>query len=477
MRRLSSPERTGYAIAVVATAAMLVVQFAPLGVLGDLATAMPFALCVILAAWFGRWKAGLLATALGVASLTLLFTLEPDMPRLSLSERFALGCFLTSGVALSVVLGQARDTRERRRNARALEAAMKRLQLVTETMSAPVTRCTRDMRYEWVSRPYADWLHHPVESIVGQPIADVIGDAAFAQLAPYFGRVLAGEEVQYEEAVEFKGIGTRWIQARYTPTHDVHGVVDGWVGVVLDIDDRRRLEDALRDADRRKDVFLATLSHELRNPLAPVRNAVEILKNKDGLDPDTLWCRDVIDRQIHQLSHLLDDLIDASRIAGNRLELRRRRVSLADVVDVAVETSRPLMKAAGHELRLELPPGPVELYADPVRLAQVLANLLNNAAKYTDPGGHLELRAELCGSEAVIAVKDDGMGIERAALPRLFDMFSQETPALERAQGGLGIGLSLVKALVELHGGSVEARSDGPARGSEFVVRLPLEGG
>jgi signal transduction histidine kinase len=230
----------------------------------------------------------------------------------------------------------------------------------------------------------------------------------------------------------------------------------------------------LAQADRRKDVFLATLAHELRNPLAPIRNAVEVLKAKGPDDPDLIWSRDVIDRQVGQMARLLDDLLDVSRITRNKLELRKQRVTLASVVETAVETSRPIIDGGGHELTVSLSSEPVYLDADPVRLAQVFANLLNNAAKYTDGGGHVRVAAERIGHEVVVSVKDDGIGIAPEVLPRLFEMFSQATPALERSQGGLGIGLSLVKGLVEMHGGSVEARSDGHGQGSQFIVRLPV---
>ena len=237
--------------------------------------------------------------------------------------------------------------------------------------------------------------------------------------------------------------------------------------------ERQQAEDALRLADRRKDEFLATLAHELRNPLAPVRNAVELLRLKQSADPDVARSRDVIARQVSQMARLLDDLLDVSRITRNRLELRRQAVTLDSIVDSAVETSRPLLDAARHELDVSVPQ---QMYidGDPTRLAQVFANLLNNAAKYTPRGGTIRLSAERTGEEVVVSVTDNGIGFAPEARPHLFEMFSQATPALERSQGGLGIGLSLVKALVEMHGGSVDARSDGHGTGSEFIVRLPV---
>ncbi len=230
----------------------------------------------------------------------------------------------------------------------------------------------------------------------------------------------------------------------------------------------------LRDADRRKDEFLATLAHELRNPLAPIRNGLQVLRLSGPENGMVAEARSMMERQLSQMVRLVDDLLDVSRISRNKLDLKRQRVAVADVVHSAVETSRPLIEQARHTLAVTLPPDPVELDADFVRLAQVFSNLLNNSAKYTEPGGHIWLTAEIAGREVVVRVRDTGLGIPADALPRIFEMFSQVDRNMERAQGGLGIGLTLVRRLVEMHGGTVEARSDGPGRGSEFTVRLPL---
>ena len=230
----------------------------------------------------------------------------------------------------------------------------------------------------------------------------------------------------------------------------------------------------LREADRRKDEFLATLAHELRNPLAPIRNGLQVLRLAGGRGEMGDEARAMMERQLGQMVRLVDDLLDVSRITRNKLELRKERVTLAAVVHSAVETSRPLMEQSGHTFSLTLPPSPVYLDADLTRLAQVFSNLLNNSAKYTEPGGRISLTGELAGGEVVVRVRDNGLGIPADALPRIFEMFSQVDRNMERAQGGLGIGLTLVRRLVEMHGGTVEARSDGPGRGSEFVVRLPV---
>jgi CheY-like chemotaxis protein/nitrogen-specific signal transduction histidine kinase len=234
-----------------------------------------------------------------------------------------------------------------------------------------------------------------------------------------------------------------------------------------------RLLAALSDADRRKDEFLATLAHELRNPLAPMRNALQIIRLSTYRE-DREQALALTERQLEQMVRLVDDLMDVSRITRGKVELRKERVELARVVQQAVETSRPLIEAMGHNLTLDITPMPIFVNGDLTRLAQVFANLLNNSAKYTERGGRITLRVERQGSDAVVSVRDTGVGIPAHMLPKVFEIFTQGERSLERAQGGLGVGLSLVKGLVEMHGGGVEARSGGIGKGSEFVVRLPV---
>jgi len=230
----------------------------------------------------------------------------------------------------------------------------------------------------------------------------------------------------------------------------------------------------LKEADRRKDEFLAMLAHELRNPLAPIRNAVQILNLKGPAVRELQWAREVIDRQVQQMTRLVDDLLDVSRITRGRIELREERVDLATVVNSAVETSSPLIHRQGHELTVTIPPEPIYLEADLTRLSQVLMNLLTNAAKYTNPGGHIWLTGDRQGDHLLIRVTDTGIGIAADMLPHVFEMFKQVDRSLARSEGGLGIGLTLVRQLVEMHGGTVEAHSPGLGKGSEFVLRLPV---
>ncbi|MEO8005115.1 MAG: ATP-binding protein [Betaproteobacteria bacterium] len=259
----------------------------------------------------------------------------------------------------------------------------------------------------------------------------------------------------------------------FAPVLGPDGEVESIVSTSRDITVRKRAEEALREADRQKNAFIAQLAHELRNPLAPIRNASHVFRMSKSAEPDVLWAGDVIDRQIDHLTRLIDDLLDISRISRNKLELRRQRILLQDVVQGAIEISRPAIDQNGHGLTVSISPEPIYMLADMARLTQVLMNLLINAAKYTPSGGKIELDARREGNDAIMRVKDNGIGIEPAVLPRVFEMFFQVDASMERSQGGLGIGLSLVRSVVDLHGGSVEARSEGPGRGSEFIVRIP----
>ena len=301
----------------------------------------------------------------------------------------------------------------------------------------------------------------------GTPVAH---DRCWMALALAEKHAFGGEEIIIE-----RPDGQRvTVLAHVHPLTDGSGAVVGAVNVIVDISDRKRTEQALVAADRRKDEFLATLAHELRNPLAPIRNAIELLRVKCPADEDLQWAVAVVDRQARQLTRLTDDLLDVARIARNKLELRKERIGLARIVEAALEASWPAVSAAGHELSVHASPEPILLDGDLTRLAQAVCNLVNNAAKYTPPGGRIWLTAEREGSDAIVRVRDNGIGIPADKMPRIFEMFAQIDDALDRSQGGLGIGLKLVKQLVELHGGTIQARSEGKGRGSEFILRLPI---
>jgi signal transduction histidine kinase len=265
-----------------------------------------------------------------------------------------------------------------------------------------------------------------------------------------------------------------YVQNDVEPLYDLHGNVYGCVSVCVDMTARKGVEDVLRDADRRKDEFLATLSHELRNPLAPIRNALELMRRAgdDAALSDRALA--IMERQVQQLVRLTDDLLDVSRITRNKIELRRDRIDLRAVVCSAIETIEPLSHAAGHVVAVDLPQRPLWVDGDFTRLAQAFANLLNNAVKYTDRGGRISVSASLDAGQAVVTLTDSGIGIDPTLLPSIFDMFVQIEQGSSRARSGLGIGLALTRRLIELHHGHIEARSGGPGAGTTFTVRLPV---
>ena len=279
----------------------------------------------------------------------------------------------------------------------------------------------------------------------------------------------------------FKTGEARWMAYKVLTLTDTASRPIAFATVSQDVTERKRLLDDLKrlaadlsTANRRKNEFLATLAHELRNPLAPLVNMVEVLKRADGDSEMLKRARDTIERQLGQMVRLVDDLLDLNRITHDRLELRQSEVELSSVIEQAVEVAQPLLDSANHDLRVELPSEAIYLHADAVRLAQVFGNLLNNSCRYTEPGGIIWFKAKRKGNEVLVTVKDTGSGIPQDKLDSIFEMFTQVNRSHERQHGGLGIGLSLVKRLVEMHGGSIEARSAGENQGSEFVVRLPI---
>ena len=372
-------------------------------------------------------------------------------------------------------IGSCFDVTEERRKEKALRDARNHLRMVTDTMAALVTRCSRDLRFVWTNKGYMLWRGLSAEQIEGHAIEEVVGAETFARLRPYIERVLAGESVEFEMQVAVPGRGAQWLYVSYVPTYEDGGEQpDGWVSVVIDITRRKQLEQTLKDADRRKDEFLASLAHELRNPLAPMQNALQIMGLRRGDADEIERARDMLQRQMRQMVRLIDDLLDVNRISRGKIQLRNERVDLAAAIASAIETSRPLIDEFGHLLTIDLPVEPIAVDADLTRLAQVFGNLLNNAAKYTQRNGRLAVRVSREGDTAVVAVEDNGVGIERDHLATVFDMFTQVDSGVAHAHGGLGIGLAIAKRLVELHGGTIDVASDGPEKGSIFTVRLPV---
>ncbi|MGZ5600668.1 MAG: transporter substrate-binding domain-containing protein [Methylobacter sp.] len=357
---------------------------------------------------------------------------------------------------------------------REAEQAQDVLRVTMDNAPAMMSYIDKDCRYRRINKKYEQWVRLSDEQIHGRHIVDILGEAAWQTIEPYVKRVLAGEQVSFERQIPFIGAGTLWVHATYSPDFDAEGQVRGFVVHSLDISERKKAEERLHEADRRKDEFLAMLAHELRNPLAPISNAVHLMKLSNPSPTQLAWCRDVIGRQVEHMVRLVDDLLDVSRISRGKIELKKQPVEVSTIVQRAVETSQPLIDAHRHQISIHLPPEPIIIEGDLVRLSQVVSNLLNNAAKYTDAGGCINLTVEPSGNELFIKVRDNGRGIDPSALPGLFQLFHQVDYSIDRAEGGLGIGLALVKNLVAMHGGEVSAQSEGRGKGSEFVIRLPL---
>ena len=308
-----------------------------------------------------------------------------------------------------------------------------------------------------------------IEDVEIDPVAPAFREAA--RQAGFRGAYCTPLSTRFGKTI---GVLSMYFPHPFRPSDRETRLVDLCARQAVDFIENARLYRELRDADRRKDEFLAMLAHELRNPLAPISSSLQILRLSDEQSPTVEHVRAIMERQVNQLIRLVDDLLEVSRISRGQIELRKEPVDLVAVVANAVETSRPLIDAAGHQLAITISPEPMPLEADAVRLSQVIANLLNNAAKYTEKGGQIWLTARPEGGHAVVSVRDTGLGIQADMLSSVFDMFAQVDRTLDRAQGGLGIGLSLAKNLVQMHGGHIEAHSDGLGKGSEFVVRLPL---
>jgi two-component system CheB/CheR fusion protein len=360
--------------------------------------------------------------------------------------------------------------------------------IVSSSDDAIVSKTLTGQILSWNAGAYRIFGYQE-EEVIGKPITIIIPPELHEEERRILDRVRRGERVDHFDTIRLTKDGRRIpISLTVSPVRDSRGSIVGASKVARDISERkaselalheseRRLrasEEALREADRRKDEFLALLAHELRNPLAPIRYALATAK-KDGRTPaQQKRAEEVIERQVTHMSRLLDDLLDVSRITRGMLGLKKSPTELTLIVGAAIETARPILDAKHHTLSLELPKQAVRLDADPVRLAQVFSNLLINAAKYTDPGGQIQLQAAQRGNEVVVSIRDNGIGITEEMRPRLFTLFSQAQSALGRAEGGLGVGLSLVRGLILLHGGTVEAVSDGVGQGSEFIVRIPV---
>ena len=377
------------------------------------------------------------------------------------------------GKILGVVL-VFRDITERKGAEAALLASERELRLITDIAPVYLARIDTQHRYLFVNKGYADRFGLDRDQVIGKRIPEVVGEEAFSTFKSYVDRALAGELVEFEVEIPYQDIGVHYMHVTYVPEHDAKERVQGFVAVILDISARKRIEDQLRRADQSKDEFLAMLGHELRNPLAPIRTAAEILRRLGPAEPTVEKALLIIERQIIHLTRLVDDLLDVSRITQGKIVLQKETIELAPILQHALDTTHPLIESRHQIVNIQLPPTPIFVAGDTVRLTQIFSNLLNNAAKYTHDNGLIEIRAELELEVVKIHVRDNGTGISPELLPRVFELFTQAQRDADRSQGGLGVGLTLVRRLVESHGGIVSASSAGLGKGSEFVVTLPV---
>jgi PAS domain S-box-containing protein len=393
-------------------------------------------------------------------------------------------------------IGVVDDVTDRRQTEQALRDARAHAAVIRSGLAAIVESSDDAIISKTLEGVITSWnggaerlFGYTAEEVIGKSITLLIPPSQIDEEPTILEKLRRGERIDHYETVRVRKDGTvLHVSLTVSPIKDGVGTIIGASKIARDITQRKREEEklrqeiatreaaeaALRAADQRKDEFLATLAHELRNPLAPIRQAALIFKAPTATEAQKRWSSEVISRQVQHMSLLLEDLLDISRITHGTLELRTETVELAEIVQAAVEGARPTIDAKGHDFSTELPREPVHFLADPLRLAQVLSNLLTNAAKYTEAGGRIRLQASCTADTVTIDVVDNGIGLAPHALNNIFAMFSQVASSRDHSQGGLGIGLALAKGLTELHGGEIEARSAGIGQGSEFIVRLPL---
>ncbi len=479
-----------YAVAVLAVMAATAVKFLAGGFLAD-QPFVPFFLATLVVVVFVGSGPGALATLLSVISAKYFFlapigSFEIHDPR-SLART---AIFTVIGLALCVtaeLISRGRraageavltsvKTQLRNEATKSLQESEERYRLLFETSRDGIVTVDLSGRILDANPAYQSMLGLTMDELRALTYQEVTPlrwhDAEEAIVRDRL--LVQGDSGEYEKEYIHKDGSVFPVSLRAWPVLDAGGKAIAMRAFVRDISDRKRVEEALRDADRRKNEFIATLSHELRNPLTPIRNGLQVLRKTSGQGPYAERAQEMMERQVEHLVRLVDDLLDISRVSHGKIELRKEPLDLVAVVDRTVDFNQEMIDAAGVLLRVALPDAPVLVDADPVRLAQIFSNLLNNAVKYTDRGGHIEVAVGRVADEAIVSVADTGVGIPKEMLPQVFDLFVQADRALGRNSGGLGIGLSLVRSLVELHGGEVEAHSEGEARGSRFVVRLPL---
>ena len=373
-------------------------------------------------------------------------------------------------------VGITQDITARKQAEKALLASNARLQMLVSQSAAGIVEANLQGRFTFVNRRFCQITGYSESELLQLHVDDLTHPDDRSKSAEFFNQLAAGgADYDLEKRYLRKDGSLVWVSNSVSGMRDAEGRVRSLMAVSIDVTARREAERGQLEADARKDEFLAILAHELRSPLAPIRNSAQIMQLVGPQEPRMQSAIDVIERQTRHLTRLVDDLLDVSRINLGKIDLRKERIDVGSVVQSALETSRPMIDLGHHELLISVPEDPVFVRADAVRLAQVFSNLLNNAAKYTEHGGRIQLVAQRDSDQVAISIKDSGVGIAPDMLPHVFQMFVQVDRSLERSRSGLGIGLALAQRIVEMHGGSLTAHSSGVAgKGSEFIVRLPI---
>ncbi|MCC7083920.1 MAG: response regulator [Pirellulales bacterium] len=467
-----SKKAFGYILAVVGCLLVLLLRLAVDDALAEQARLLPFLLVVMAAAYWGGFGSGLLATFLS-ALLGLLFLVPPPFSHGIESLRFEtladglnLLMFLVVGVTVTSLCSALRSAWRRERE--------KQFRNLADSMPQLVWMARSDGDRFWFNQRWYDYTGSTAAEAMGFEWTRYCDPAECSRLmATWESARLAQTAWEDTHTLRRRDGEMRWHLVRAVPIWDEQGKVAEWFGTRTDIQDRIVAEQVLKEADASKNQFLAILAHELRNPLSPISNALQLWPFVDDDKEKLEQLRQVMDRQVQQLICLIDDLMDLSRIARGKIQLSKEHIDLRRMIDEALEAARPAIDTAGHHLTVTKTEQQVLVDADAVRLRQVFANVLNNAAKFTPPGGDIRVRMEVLAGQATVRIQDNGKGISPAMLGKIFEPFHQVDPTLSRSHGGLGIGLWLAKQIVELHDGALSASSDGLNRGSEFTVTVP----
>jgi len=460
-----SQERQGYLIALIGVLLVLAARLSVRQALDEQSVLLPFVLAVMAAAWRGGLVPGLAATAMGLALGVLFLMPSPQSVWVEIDHGMTALIFVLIGVTISVLCEALHESRRRETE--------KQFRTLADSIPQLVWMARPDGSRRWLNRQWTEYTGVHTADLLDWGWKTLHNPEALPRILEHWQAALASGE-PWEDTVQLRRRDgqMRWHLARALPLRNAEGEIESWFGTHTDITERLEAEHALQVADRRKDEFLAVLAHELRNPLSSLGHIVELWPIVRDDREEMEQMRLVLQRQVQQMTRLIEDLMDVSRIGRGKAVLRKEHIDVRPLLRRAAEETQLLFESRGQHLADDLAGEPLIVDGDPARLTQVFGNLLNNAAKYTPPGGTIWITARLEAGQVVVRVRDTGAGIPPGKLNEIFEMFAQVDRTLERADGGLGIGLSLVRRLVELHGGTVEATSAGVDQGSEFIVRL-----